>query len=780
MSRKLLPRLIGTDLKQTILDVAEGLLATRGFPDFTMEELAHEIGIGKGTTYLHFPSKESVALGVIERSVSRVYRSLEQVAASGAPVDLRLRDMLIARVLLRHRNVAHYDRQKLAELLVILGPGLRQRRQQYSAQEIAIFARVIEEGIREGVFARDDTASIATAMFWATEGLLPSHVSGEELGEIAIAGRINVIARVLVAGITIPKAAPKRVGRKTRRTHTRVGLRLLGIPLLCGLLGMLNSAEAQTPVTERPLRKLTGARVDSIFARFAFDSTPGCAVGVDSGSHALLRNGYGMASLELHVPNSPSTVYYGASLAKQFTAAAILLLEQDGKLKLSDPVAKYIPELSTAAYGVTLEQLLEHTSGMRDYPDLLLMGGREEGGVDISEILNLQRRQRSSNFPPGTDFAYNNGGYVLLAEVVRRASGLALPEFARRRIFLPLRMAHTQFVASHAQLVENRAVGHRVTGSQWQIAPYLEDSYGDGGLFTTVGDLLIWAQSFKTGMVGAPGLSERLAKETILPGGRHTGFGLGLEVSVYRGHEFVGHGGRSSGAQNYAMTFLADGISIAVLCNARDTDAELFARRIAGSIFSPLPASVGHVDTSRIDVDLLAIRAVEGLYFNPQTLATRKVEVRGRQLVWARGDGTVLVPQSTTRFRFPDQAAALVFSDFRDRRARRMSIVPDIGDPTVYERAEPFVMPAAGLAEYSGFYSSDEVGGSYEVAASDSAISFQSASSSFSFIAFPVMKEAFKGGDDVLLTFQRNRKGKIIGFAFNTSRARNVAFVRRR
>jgi len=343
MSRKLPAHLAGLDLRETILDAAEKLLATKGFSGFTMEELADEVGIGKGTTYLNFPGKESVALGVVERSVIRVFASLEAIAAQPIPADVRLTELLIARVMLRHRNVAHFDRKHLAELLLVLRQALRERRQKYSGREISIFSRVIQEGIDSGVLKHDEAEAVATAMFWASEGLLPSHVAGDELGEIAIAGRISVVARLLVAGLVVPAPARNSSSRVKRGKQSRLGLRLLGASLIAAMLGFLSPAVAQVSTTQRPFRSPSEARVDSLFARFAFDSTPGCAVGVDSGSKKLIRKAYGMASLELRVHNSPVNVYYGASMAKQFTAAAVLLLEKDGKIRLSDSIDNTYP-----------------------------------------------------------------------------------------------------------------------------------------------------------------------------------------------------------------------------------------------------------------------------------------------------------------------------------------------------------------------------------------------------------------------------------------------------
>jgi CubicO group peptidase (beta-lactamase class C family)/AcrR family transcriptional regulator len=777
MAKQLPSHLTEATIREAILDTAEQLLSTKGFREFTMEELAERVGIAKGTSYLYFTNKESIALGVIARSVGRVLDALMHIAMRTEPASGRLRRMIVARVMLRHENVSHYDQMKLAELLSILRDGLRDRRKKYCVREISVFAKVIEEGVLDGEFTPCNAEALATAIFWASEGMLPSYVAADELSSDAIASRIGAVARLLVAGLQRGKTSAKHSNTETHGSVNRNALRMLGVSAMCGSMLFAEPAKAQIPGTTTTLPTFSARKVDSIFAKFASDTTPGCAVGVDTTGQSIIRSAYGMASLELNVPNSTQTVYYGASLAKQFTAAAIILLEHDGRIRLSDRIRKYLPELPAIDSSITLQHLLEHTSGLRDYPDLLLMSGAyDSDDIDFPGVLRLLERQRSLNFASGSQFAYNNGGYALLAEIVARVTGAPFSEFTKRRIFLPLEMNSTQFTNDHRALLKLRASGYRNSNTAWEIAPYLSDVYGDGGVFTTVGDMLRWAHNLETGKVGGQELIARVSTQTILPDGHATGFGLGLEVGRYRGHDFLGHGGRSSGAQNYAMTFPKEKVSIVALCNARDIDAELYVRRIAGSIFPPVPPQMSQVAPGSAPVDTSSMRAVTGIYFNPTTLGIRKVELRDGNLIWVSGGGSILRPQSNTRYRFPDQPGSLVFSDFRHGHATRMSIVPDVGDPTPYQLAADFVTPSRGLREFEGVFASDEVGGTFQVTVSENSLVLQSLSSSFSFRAFPVMIDAFNGGGGVLIAFRRDRKNRVTGFDFSTSRARNVLF----
>ena len=192
--------------------------------------------------------------------------------------------------------------------------------------------------------------------------------------------------------------------------------------------------------------------VDSIFSPFSVPGSPGCAVGVTRNGSLVLAKGYGMADLEHDIPITPDTRFYVASLSKQFTAMAIVLLAQDGRLSLDDSIRKWVPEVPAFASTITLRELLHHTSGLRDYFTLLAVSGwPSDGPLTEKQFLTLVGRQKSLNFTPGDEFLYSNTGYALLSIVVKRASGYSLRDFAQQRIFKPLGMTHTEFRDDHTR-----------------------------------------------------------------------------------------------------------------------------------------------------------------------------------------------------------------------------------------------------------------------------------------------------------------------------------------
>jgi CubicO group peptidase (beta-lactamase class C family) len=202
------------------------------------------------------------------------------------------------------------------------------------------------------------------------------------------------------------------------------------------------------------------AAVNKLFKDWDTPNSPGCAVAVMKGGRIAFEHGYGTADLDHDVKNTPATIFDVGSIAKQFTAAAILLLAREGKLSLDDSIRKYLPEVPDFGAPVTLQQMLHHTSGIRDYEQLLWFNGWRLDSPDLltdEDILGIVSRQKELNFSPGSDFDYSNTNYMLLAQVVSHVSGESFEKFTQARIFEPLGMAHTHFRNDHGEIVKNLA-----------------------------------------------------------------------------------------------------------------------------------------------------------------------------------------------------------------------------------------------------------------------------------------------------------------------------------
>jgi CubicO group peptidase (beta-lactamase class C family) len=238
-------------------------------------------------------------------------------------------------------------------------------------------------------------------------------------------------------------------------------------------------------------RAAADPRIDDIFAKWTA-ATPGCAVGLARDGRIVLEKGYGMADLEHAVPNAGDTIFEAGSVSKQFTAAAVLQLAAEHKLSLDDPARKYIPELPDYGTPLTIRHMLTHTSGLRDWGSVAGIGGwpRTTRVYTHAHVLEIVGRQRALNFAPGTSWSYSNTGYNLAAIIVARVSGLSFAEFCRQRLFEPLGMTHTSWRDDHTRIVKNRAIAYGEAGDGFHTLMPFEDVYGNGGLLTTVGDLL--------------------------------------------------------------------------------------------------------------------------------------------------------------------------------------------------------------------------------------------------------------------------------------------------
>lgn len=356
-----------------------------------------------------------------------------------------------------------------------------------------------------------------------------------------------------------------------------------------------------------PAPDTTLAALDAIFASWNSTSSPGCAVGVDrpASPEPLLRS-WGMAELEHGIANSPGTIFEAGSVSKQFTAAAVVLLELDGVLSLDDDVRRWIPELPDygASYGapVTLRQMINHTAGLRDWGSVAAIGGwgRSERTHDHDHVLEIAARQRALNYPPGEAYSYSNTGYNLLAVVVERASGASFAAFSQARIFEPLGLADTQWRDDYRRIVQGRSGAYQWRGGGWAIDRPIEHVHGNGGLLTTVEDLLRWNRALEAALrgeaAGAPLGGEpfmrRMLEQGILTDGSTITYAGGLVVDRLDGRPSVTHTGATSGYRAYLGHFPEDALSVAILCNAGNANPGQLGSAVARLFLAPRDAEV--------------------------------------------------------------------------------------------------------------------------------------------------------------------------------------------
>ncbi len=324
--------------------------------------------------------------------------------------------------------------------------------------------------------------------------------------------------------------------------------------------------------------------VDRLFAAWDRPDSPGCALGVLQNGRFIYERGYGMANLDYRIPNGPTMVYYIGSDSKQFTAASIALLALEGRLSLDDDIRTYIPEMPDYGTPITIRQLLHHTSGLRDIYTLMELAGLPlENVFSDSEAIALLARQKSLNFPPGTEYLYSNSGYFLLGQIVKRVTGTSLRVFADERIFRPLGMTHTHFHDDPGHVMPNRAMSYEPDGHGGYRISYLQnfDKIGAGGLYSTVEDLAKWDENFYTHRVGGEALQQLLLTRGVLANGDTIAYALGNELGRYRGLRIVEHGGSMMGYRAHILRFPDQHFSVIETCNLGSIDPGRLARAVA-------------------------------------------------------------------------------------------------------------------------------------------------------------------------------------------------------
>jgi CubicO group peptidase (beta-lactamase class C family) len=331
------------------------------------------------------------------------------------------------------------------------------------------------------------------------------------------------------------------------------------------------------------------ARVDQLFQKWANPQTPGASVAVVRDGTLVFAKGYGRANLEYDVPITADTLFEAGSNAKQFTAMSIVLLEQAGKLSLEDEVHKYLPELPNYGQPITIRELLQHTSGVRDSLDLCnLAGWNQSDAITQKQLLDLLFRQRELNFSPGTNGLYSNGGYLLLAEIVARVSGKPLSEFADEHIFRPLDMSHTRFQDDYRRVVPGRAYSYLLWDGAYLATPLNTGSIGPVGLWTTATDLVKWLDNFRSIKVGGARAVARMQETAGVPvnlGGREqpspATYGLGVVIGEYRGLRTISHAGNVASYRSAMVWYPDQRFGVAVLANGGSFTPVLTANSVA-------------------------------------------------------------------------------------------------------------------------------------------------------------------------------------------------------
>jgi len=458
------------------------------------------------------------------------------------------------------------------------------------------------------------------------------------------------------------------------------------------------------------------AHIDSLFSEWDTIGKPGATVAVVKNGKIEYSNAYGSATLEYAIPNTPSTIFHIASISKQFTVFAIMLLEEKGKLSLDDDIRTHIQEVPDFGHTITLRHLASHTSGLRDQWNLLTMAGwRIDDVITKDHVLNLVKRQNELNFEPGEEYLYSNTGFTLLAEIVSRVSGQSFAEFTKENIFKPLNMSNTLFYDDHEKIVKNRAYSYYSDNDVYKKRVLSYANAGATSLFTTVEDLALWALNFEDVKVGSQEIIETMNTKATLNDGETFGGALGQFVDTTRGLKQIQHGGADAGYRTFFGRFPEQDFAVMVFSNYAAFNPREKASKIADLYLEeyytedqPTPLNEKYEKTS---LSANQLKKFTGHYWNDEQVSSIKIDLKDDTLRYYINENrkTPLMPVTGNAFivTIRDECRKVEFKDTADTKT--MIVSDKHEESTAYKYYEPAEYSEDQLREFSGTYYSEEL-----------------------------------------------------------------------
>lgn len=556
-------------------------------------------------------------------------------------------------------------------------------------------------------------------------------------------------------------------------------------PIL-SLFILLAAAPNESTAQSQSLPDSLIKKIDSICAEWNKPNTPGCAVGIVRNDSLLFAKGYGMADLEFGIPITDSTIFHMASVSKQFTAFSIVLLQRAGKLKLDDDIRKYLPWFPDLGTKITIRNLLNHTSGIRDQWQLLaIQGTRIDDVITQNHIVKILGQQRALNFSVGTKYSYSNSNFTLAAEIVKAVSGQTLRQFTDSAIFRPLGMLHTHVHDDYQEIVKNRSYSYERKDS----AHFSNDilSYSNAGatsLFTNIDDMAKWLRNFYLHRLGDQADIDTLTTKGRLKNGKEQDYALGISNGTHnqRWKEFS-HGGADAGYRTYVAVYPDQKLGIAVFGNIGNFNAggvaadivDLFLKDTSAKARKPAPK-----DTSAATLtaqDIAALQPYLGSYISSTNGVALDFAIKNGKL-YALQDASnlLLIKDSTGRYAmFYAPQVQFTFGPIRKDTAIDVS-TPGLGFRLV-KHGQVNEKDERLLQTYVGNYYCPELDCSYGIAIKDHHLVLTNNK-------YDDVPLHFAGPNDLLddhwwmshLTIRKNAAHQVVGFNIDEERVTHLVF----
>ncbi len=530
----------------------------------------------------------------------------------------------------------------------------------------------------------------------------------------------------------------------------------------CAIIAMLSYAALQAQTA-----KDTTDKIEKIFARYK-PQNPGAQLTVSKNGVILFSKAWGIANLENNIPMSMNNVTEAGSVSKQFTAAAILMLEAQGKLSLDDDIRKYIPEMPSYGVPIKIRHLMHHSSGIRDWGSIAELAGwpRTTKTYHNEDALEIIARQKTLNNKPGDEFVYSNSNFNLQAIIVERVSGVSLAEFSKINIFIPAGMTHTEWRDNFKKIVPNRAIAYEKKDGTYLTDMPNEYVYGQGGLLTNTEDLSKWVDFYSSAKLGGPSLlKKQIATDNFNDGSKNV-YAAGLRILKAKGYDVYRHNGATASYRASLEYFPEVGLSIAGLSNTSEFDSSYDAFSQLEDIF--LPAKNPAIKLAELKLDSTKLSLIAGAYRAVKSGEGLKISFEKGRLL---GNNFPLVAVTENIFRYGSDM--LIF----DKPGRIRFVNPD-RDTLIYLPVEKANLNSSLLQQYAATYHSNETASDLKIVVEKNELRLYLHPYKF-YELTPIYKDAFiiegLGGT---IYFEGKKPGQFTIMKASISRARNVMFTR--
>jgi CubicO group peptidase (beta-lactamase class C family) len=524
-------------------------------------------------------------------------------------------------------------------------------------------------------------------------------------------------------------------------------------------------------------------RADQLFYAYAEEGVPGGVVGVIQYGEVVFSKAYGLANLSHSIPYEVNTPTNIGSVSKQFTAMAILLLEQQGRLSLDDDVRMHIPELPDLGQVVTLHNMLNHTNGFREVYNLMPMTGwTGEDMLRREEIIEILKRQEELQNAPGEEYNYNNSAFILLAEIVERISGQTFPEFMDSNVFAPLGMNSSLVRPNPAVIIPGASQGYVSDSLGYNEAGDLHAAYGAGGIYTTVDDFSRWMGNFSKPVVGGLEVVNRLVTVDTLNNGDTMSYALGIGVDEFRGLKYYSHGGADIAHRAFLIYFPEIDAGVVAMSNNGNFNSTGIAYEMAelyfGDSMEPEDGEEEETDSKEVTVSEELLQAYAGRYLLAGMGAILEYEVvDGRLKMSMEGQPEVyLDPLSESEFEYEGVEATVEFI-MNEQGEVSGAVHTQGGQKFELERVPPYEPTMEELQALTGKFFSKELETFYTLEMRDTTLVLLIRNTKD--IELSALKEDNFKGDIYFIgevAFIRDPGGQVTGFTVANGRTRGIWF----